>query len=329
MMRTRGLATLGSLLVASATLVGQRPALDLVRVSVGGERMPVLLAQKRGIFEKQGIRIEFPELPPGGSSSVRAALANGDIDVVHSIVDNAVHLIDVQKADVVIVAGGAGSPYELVVQPGIASIQDLKGKTLIVDAPDTALAVQMKKILRVNGVRPGVDCELKPLATGAQRLVEMRANRNYAGAMLGPPTSLQAKREGFVSLASSTAAIGRLQGTSVYVRRPWASDHGELLVRYLAAVVEAERWLMAPAHRADVVAFIEQSWEVPRQIAEDTYAIGMGPGGWDRDLSFDVDAFGKLLALRAEIEGTWGGTPPPADRFYDLTYYRRALERLR
>ena len=35
--------------------------------------------------------------------------------------------------------------------------------------------------------------------------------------------------------------------------------------------------------------------------------------------------FRNALALRAEIEGQWGGKPPAPDRFVDLGYYERAM----
>jgi ABC-type nitrate/sulfonate/bicarbonate transport system substrate-binding protein len=302
-------------------------ALDLVNVSVGGEHMPVLVAETNGIYAKYGISVAFPKLPPGGSDSVRASLANGTVDIVHSIVDNAVAVVELGGADVIIVMGGAGSLYELVAQPGIKSVADLRGKTMIVDAPNTALAVQMKKILMTNGLKPGVDCELKPLATGAQRLVEMRANRNYAAAMLGVPTSLSAKHEGFVGLGSSSKLLGPLQGASVYVRRQWASAHADLLERYMAATIEGERWLMAPANKAKVIELIASDGKVSREIAAEAYALEMGPGGWQKDMQFDVEAFKNLLKVRAEVEGTWGGKPPSPDKYYDPSYYRRALPR--
>ena len=39
----------------------------------------------------------------------------------------------------------------------------------------------------------------------------------------------------------------------------------------------------------------------------------------------DVEAFKNVLALRAEIEGTWSGRPPPSERCYDLSYSQKAL----
>jgi len=38
-----------------------------------------------------------------------------------------------------------------------------------------------------------------------------------------------------------------------------------------------------------------------------------------------MDGFKAVLALRAEIEGQWGGKPPAPDKYLDLGYYERAL----
>ena len=50
--------------------------------------------------------------------------------------------------------------------------------------------------------------------------------------------------------------------------------------------------------------------------------------GLARDARFDMQGFRNVLALRAEIEGSWGGTPPAPDRYIDLSYYDGALKRL-
>jgi hypothetical protein len=42
-----------------------------------------------------------------------------------------------------------------------------------------------------------------------------------------------------------------------------------------------------------------------------------------------MQGFRNVLALRAEIEGSWGGKAPGPERYLDLGYYDRALKRLR
>jgi hypothetical protein len=32
-----------------------------------------------------------------------------------------------------------------------------------------------------------------------------------------------------------------------------------------------------------------------------------------------------VLKLRADMLGTWGGSPPPAEKYLDMSYYERAL----
>ena len=43
---------------------------------------------------------------------------------------------------------------------------------------------------------------------------------------------------------------------------------------------------------------------------------------------FDMQGFRNVLALRAEIEGSWGGKAPPPERYIDLSYYDNALKRV-
>jgi hypothetical protein len=51
--------------------------------------------------------------------------------------------------------------------------------------------------------------------------------------------------------------------------------------------------------------------------------------GFTPDAKFDLDGFKNLLALRAEIEGQWGGKPPAPNKYFDMQYYDRALKTLR
>ena len=46
------------------------------------------------------------------------------------------------------------------------------------------------------------------------------------------------------------------------------------------------------------------------------------------DARFDMQGFRNVLALRAEVEGTWGGKAPPAERYVDLSFYQNALKRV-
>jgi hypothetical protein len=48
--------------------------------------------------------------------------------------------------------------------------------------------------------------------------------------------------------------------------------------------------------------------------------------GIAQDARFDMDGFRAVLALRAEIEGSWGGSAPAPERYVDLSFYQNAMK---
>ena len=110
--------------------------------------------------------------------------------------------------------------------------------------------------------------------------------------------------------------------------RAWAMANGPVLERYVAAYVEALRWATATNRTCDRAARPTRLGEL-QALADATYAALVEPGfGLAPDARFDRAGFANVLALRAEIEGQWGGKPPPADRYVDLRWYDAAVARL-
>ncbi len=324
-----GLAIAGGALLLCSGARAQTPAVRKLHVlTLLGRPTQFVVADRLGLFAKYGIEVENDNKK--NSTEVRADLAAGKGDLAYLAVDNAVAMVELAHQDVVIVMGGEGSQNELMAQPGTKSIQDLRGKTLIVDAPNTAYALQMKKILLLNGMIAGKDYEIKPFGATPQRLVAMREHKEFAGSMLGPPVSLVAKHEGFVSLGSVQQVIGPYQAAGFFTQRAWAKDHRELLISLLSACIEAQRWLLAPANRQQVIQMLSGEYHLTPEIAAEDYELSMNhPGGFAKDAQLDLRGFENVLKLRAEIEGQWGGHPPAPDKYYDPSYYNAALAKIK
>ena len=316
------------LAVGAAALV-QGPDLQAIRlIGLAGRPLPIVAGELHGTFAKYGVEVHLEMAP--NSEILRASLADGKADIAHAAVDNAVAMVEMAGADVIIVLGGEGSLNELIAQPEIHSVKELRGRTLIVDATNTAYALQLKKILLLHGLQSGRDYELKPTGTTPQRFQDMREHKEYAGSMLGPPTSILAKQAGFVSLGSVRELIGPYQGSGAFVRRQWAREHADALVRYLAAYVETQRWVMAPVNKPQVIELLMKDSKLSAAVAEETYTLSVqGQGGYSEDARLDMKGFENVLKLRAEIEGQWAGRPPKARKYYDLSYYERALKKLK
>lgn len=72
------------------------------------------------------------------SDELRTEFATGQGDIAYLSVDNAVAMVELAHQDVVIVMSGDTSQNELIAQPDVKSVRDLRWKILIVDAPNTA-----------------------------------------------------------------------------------------------------------------------------------------------------------------------------------------------
>jgi NitT/TauT family transport system substrate-binding protein len=324
----RLLAAMSASTLFSTMVIAQEPMPAKIKLlTLLGRPLQLVAAEKLDLFSKFGVAVQTEN--SGNSQELRDKLAAGNGDLAYLAVDNAVAMVDLAHQDVIIVMGGEGSQNELIAQPDIKAIKDLRGKTLIVDAPNTAYAVQLKKILLLSGLAPGKDYEIKPIGATPQRLMAMRENKSYAGSMLGPPSSIIAKHEGFVSLAAVEQSIGPYQAAGFFAERKWAQEHRGPLTSFLAAIIEAQRWLVAPANKNEVLALLTKEAHLAPEVAAETYENSMTkPGGLAKDAAFDLEGFQNVLKLRAEIEGSWGGHPPAPDKYYDPFFYEGALAKL-
>jgi ABC-type nitrate/sulfonate/bicarbonate transport system substrate-binding protein len=129
-----------------------------------------------------------------------------------------------------------------------------------------------------------------------------------------------------VSLGSIPDLLGAYQAGGHFARRKWADEHRESLVKYLAAYIEAQRWMMERANKKQVIEIMIQEYKLAPEVAAETYELSMThPGGFEKDAQLDQKGFENVLKLRAEVEGQWGGHVPPTKNYYDDTYYQAAL----
>jgi len=299
------------------------PTTIRVNAFPNAKALPLHAGIAKGIFERRGVKVEL-ELTPN-SRNQREGLAGGKSDVVHSAVDNAIAMIEVAKQDVVIVSGGDSGMNEFFVQSEIKSFGDLRGRTIVVDAPDTAYALQAKKILLQHGLRAG-DYTIKPVGAGVFRLKALLEDKSHAGGILNLPFTVQAEQAGLRSLGRTIDLLGPYQAAGAFTMRAWAERNRDTLARYLAAYVEALRFARDPANRTDSVALLVDRLKLSSAEAERTYALLLDPGfGFTPDAAFDREGFRNMLALRGEVERKAGDAVPSPDRYVDLTYYEQAM----
>jgi ABC-type nitrate/sulfonate/bicarbonate transport system substrate-binding protein len=311
--------------IAALALHAAAGAAELSTVRVNSfpnaKALPLHAGVAQGIFARHGLALQlsFTE----NSIRQREGLAAAEFNLVHAAVDNAVAMVETAGKDVLIVTGGDSGMNEFIVQAHVRSFADLRGRKLVVDAPNTAYAIQAKKILQRHGLKDGADYTVVPVGRGELRLKAMAENKDYAAAILNLPFSIQAEQLGMKSLGNTVDILGPYQAGGAFALRAWVASNGPLLERYIAAYIESLRWVRQQENQAECVAILMDKLKINRDVAERSYRLLVDPvRGFTPDAAFDSEGFRNLLALRAEIEG---GIASPAEKYLDLSYYRRAI----
>jgi ABC-type nitrate/sulfonate/bicarbonate transport system substrate-binding protein len=315
-------------LIGCAGIAVTPPANDpmTLRVNVfrSATNIPIYMAEEKGAFAKRNIRLELQFTP--NSSDQRAGLAAGRSDIAHTAADNAVAMVEVGKVDAVILGGGDSGLLELFVRPEIKSLTDVRGKAMVVDAPNTAYALVARKILKNAGLVDGRDYRLVPIGGTESRVNAFSLTPDNAVGMLNPPWTFVAESRGARSFGKVKDLFGPYQAIVPIAMRSWTQSNSGVLERYLAAYIEGCRMTFDPSNRAEVISVLRKRLNLTQEVASLSYEGLIQPGyGLSRDCRFDMAGFRNALSLRAEIEGQWGGVTPEPNKYLELGYYERAL----
>jgi ABC-type nitrate/sulfonate/bicarbonate transport system substrate-binding protein len=207
----------------------------------------------------------------------------------------------------------------LVTQPEITRYADLRGRTLSVDALNTGYALVLRAMLAHGGLAPG-DYALESVGGAQERYLAMLEGR-HAGCLLNSPLEGLLAARGYRRLDTALAVLGQYQGQVLAARRAWAQAHRAEVEAFIAAFLEALRWLRDPAHRDDAYAIYRRN--VPGADADAppvAHAILFDPEtGFPPDGDIDTAAVGKVIELRSRF-----GVPPrhlaPAESYIDRTF---------
>jgi ABC-type nitrate/sulfonate/bicarbonate transport system substrate-binding protein len=129
--------------------------------SVTGNMAPLWVAQDFRLFEKHGLEVTLVNISSGFISI--NALISGDIQVAAASSSSAIASA-VRGSPVVIIGTFGPTPYKLVAQPSLTSLQALRGKTIGTSRPGSGSDFALRRFLAKIDLAPGKDVAI--LATG-------------------------------------------------------------------------------------------------------------------------------------------------------------------
>lgn len=285
--------------------------------------LPVAIAEREGLFRREGIDFRVVIPVPGGADRMVAALHDDTVDLAHVATPFLVRAV-LGGSDAVAIAAEFNDPiYSLVAQPGIGSIADLKGRVVGLADPGGSITYSMLKLIARHGVREA-DVQVKTIDGTPARLNCLR--RGGCDAVpLGQPQDALAQSEGYRVLGVSNDAVPEYLYTVTAARRSWATANEDVVVRYVRALAASFATIRNPAKRGAVVAAIVEITNVPPAVAERVLDLYEQPGkkALPRRGEIDPRGIAQVIAFMGEA-GQLAAPLPDAGRFVDLRYLERA-----
>ncbi|MCW2635872.1 MAG: transporter substrate-binding protein [Blastococcus sp.] len=262
-------------------------------------------AERHGVFAAHGLAVE--QLPVASSPAQFASLMAGEYDAVLTSPDNvATYVLNERnplgrRLDLEIVrAVDGGGRLSLVGGPAIPTTADLAGGRFGVDVPTSGFAFVGFALLRRAGLEPGRDVEIVT-AGATPRRRQLLAAGEFEATLLNAGHEARAVQAGAHVLGVVSDIVQPYLG-SVLATRTEVDTPG--LRALLAAWDEAERAVVAPENREEVLGLLAGQPDTDRDVAEQMYDTlldrrhGLCVGG-----AVEPAAFESVLRLRADQGG--------------------------
>ena len=294
----------------------------------GGPNWPLWVADEKGYFAAEGLRVQFTATPT--STFLMEGLMGGKFDIALAAIDNLVAYQEGQgevqlagQPDMFAFVGNLRGALHLIALPEIHSITELRGKSIAVDARTTGFAFVLMKMLEKGGLRES-DYTLEPVG-GTVARVKALADRTTSASLINSPLEAGLVAKGYSDLGSATSLIGPYEGTVGIAKRSWAATHRPELVGFIRAYVRATDWLRDPAHHDDALKTFEAVTKASPEAAEAAYRLLLtGDDGIQVRGKIDMPGVDTVLRLRSEYGQPHRTLNDPA-KYVDETFYREAV----
>ena len=280
------------------------------------------LARRKDFFKREGINLEMLPIE-GGAANMVVALNKGEVDITRTATPYLIQDVLKGSENAAILGETATPIYSLIVKPEIKTFADLKGKTIGLSLAVDTISISTRKLMALNGIKEA-DFKTVELVGTPARAECLRKGRCDA-VPLGQPEDLILMKQGYSRLGVSTDAMSHFQFIVSAVRRSWAQQNKDALVRYVRAVASSFRYMRDPANREEVVRLVLETTGSPEDIARQTLSLYFEPdrGVVPKQGEIDVKGFAQVIQVMHEA-GELKAPLPAVERFIDLQYLKAA-----
>jgi NitT/TauT family transport system substrate-binding protein len=231
---------------------------------------PLWIGEQEGFFKKQGLEIKTINIS-GGTQGAQM-MVSGGVDVSF---DDPISCITATAAGAPVVdifAGTPTMPYMIVGAPGVKTLADLKGKRV----GSSGLGLSASRLALVVGLRKlGVDPDKEQITVVAagqepERIAGLSSGA-IAATVVSPEYRTRLDALGIPLLADLRTLNISWETASVITTAKNMQGKREMIERVLRALLQANAFILNPAHRARVTDLV--STQLALKSAQDAAAV--------------------------------------------------------
>jgi ABC-type nitrate/sulfonate/bicarbonate transport system substrate-binding protein len=269
-MTMRKVTGLGLYIIAILTLFSPARGADRLTLSSTNPtalEIDQMVAREKGFFARENIDLDVTYMTP---DLVIKALLAGAVDLSRS----GAHfgLIAAARGGEIKIIGGStyGYPYQVIGQPQLKSLADLKGQKVAAASLASITTTIFKDVMQRQGIPPTA-YTLLFVGGSPERFQAVSSGQVAASLAEAPPFNFRSIDAGRKVLLNYSDEIKNLLYTAYFASNKSLAQNRALLTRFMRAMGQAMRWLNDPANEKVVIEIMMQRLKIDEATAERTY----------------------------------------------------------
>ncbi len=295
-------------------------------VAVGSKVLgfgPLWVASKQGFFDRQGLDVQLVSVR-GTETAVQAVagksayVAIPSPDLVMGSVERGLNLVMI---------GGLvnGLTHAIIGGKKYKTYENLRGTVIGSQTLSSGITFVLRRVLKAKGLEYPRDYKLISFAGGGPELFAALASGQISAAPLAPPLNFVAEESGSNLIGWYRDVLPNYQLNVYVVERSWAEKNRPLVVRFMKAVVLAERWIYE--NKEPAINLLSTELKLKPEYARKGWEYYTENRIWPPEADINMEGLQVAMQVYGEQFQMKGPLPSPA-KYVDQSYLKEALREL-
>ena len=322
-------------LIATATVFSPavlRAAPPTIRFANGGaiapneiETLMTVEFFQKNVLKHYGKEYEMQATFTRGTPEAAALMAAGRVDIacLSFPIFAASILKDAVPGGMSIIADGFQDGHKgyasntfFVLDDGPKTVNDLKGKKIAINAFSSAVDLELRVVLKKNGIDPKKDVDIVEVAFPNMGPA-LREKRVDCAVMVLPFMAVETGKGGIRPIFTGADAFPTFSVVFMAARNDFIKEHRDLVKAWVADYVGMLHWLYTPENRAKAVEVTAAFTKSPAAVL-DTYFLT--PSDYYRDRNGCISAQNVQPAIDAMAKEGFLPSPVDMGKYIDTSF---------